>query len=123
MQTNGIKVVRKGGGRVHRHGGRISGLVLHYDIMRPWQSPIADYGDDRSLAALSAADAITMVELRPDPASLAAQLTARARGGAIRRRNGRRGSESVRSQRFGRRRGEFRGSGPATLHRAPRLSA
>ena len=81
MQTNGIKVVRKGGGRVHRHGGRISGLVLHYDIMRPWQSPIADYGDDRSLAALSAADAITMVELRPDPASLAAQLTARARGG------------------------------------------
>jgi hypothetical protein len=81
MQTNGLKIVRNARRCTGNRAGLLAGLVLHYDIMRPWESRIGDYPRDRALRLLALAERVTLIELRPDAETLAVQLTARARGG------------------------------------------
>lgn len=73
-QTNGRRIMR---GAQPEEPGVIPGLVLHYDFMRLFETPIGSYAEDPDLAALRTADEITVVVLRADAVRLAAQLAAR----------------------------------------------
>lgn len=77
-QTNGRRIVGGGGSRGRpRLAREPDGLVLHYDFLRPFETSIAGYADDQALAALAAADAITIVTLHAAPERLAEALAAR----------------------------------------------
>jgi hypothetical protein len=75
-QTNGRRVIR---GTLRPLGTppMLQGLVLHYDVMRPFETALSDYGDDRSLAVLGAAEKITLVVVRASGDQLARQVVGR----------------------------------------------
>jgi hypothetical protein len=53
------------------------GLVLHYDILRPFQTALTSYGDDPALAALHHARVVTVVALSDSGERLADRLAQR----------------------------------------------
>ena len=94
-QTNGFGI-RGRAGAVRDEAGRLmlEGVVLHYDIMRVFETMIDRYEDDPALVGLSLADDISVVLIRapvetlvrqvhqkpPDPGRMAAALKAVERG-------------------------------------------
>jgi hypothetical protein len=74
-QTNGRRIMH--GALEQEPGGIVPGLVLHYDFMRLFETPIEGYADDPDLGPLRAADEVTVVVLRAEAARLADQLAAR----------------------------------------------
>lgn len=71
-QTNGRRIVHR---RREEHGSAAeSGVVFHYDIMRPFESAIRDYGDDPDLSPLRRAGSVTLVLIRPAAEDLARRL-------------------------------------------------
>lgn len=54
-----------------------SNFVLHYDVMRTFDTTIADYASDPDLLLLSRAREVTVVFLAASPESLVAQLKTR----------------------------------------------
>jgi hypothetical protein len=75
-QTNGRRMVQ-GPLRPVGNPPRIEGLVLHYDILRPFETALSDYREDRSLAVLGAAERIAVVVLRAPGGQLARQIVTR----------------------------------------------
>lgn len=56
------------------HQDWLEGLVLHYDILRPYRSGTHSYQRDQALDLLMCAEKLTVVNLRPDNAQLCRQL-------------------------------------------------
>ena len=52
----------------------VEGIALHYDIMRVWDTLVEDYSRDPALLALSLADVVTVVTIRPSDERLARQI-------------------------------------------------
>ncbi len=78
-QTNGRRIISGGSGSRGRPrvGPQPDGLVLHYDFMRAFETPVADYAEDRALAALALAEAVTVIALHAPPERLADELARR----------------------------------------------
>jgi hypothetical protein len=77
-QTNGYRIRGRATEEAGENGGKvIDGLVLHYDIMRVVGTSIENYADDATLAALSQADQISAVLIRPPHACLLHQIAAK----------------------------------------------
>ena len=78
-QTNGRRMVRRRLAALPAPAAeaRLEGLVLHYDILRPFQTAIADYDADASLAVLGWADEVSVAMVTMPREDLAARLAAR----------------------------------------------
>lgn len=83
--TNGSSI-RDAKGETEGDYLRLTGVVLHYDIMRVFETRVEDYGDDPALAGLTKADTITVVLIRPPAEDLATQIARKARRRSLMRR-------------------------------------
>ena len=63
----------------------VRGLVLHYDIMRIFETRISGYAEDPALATLAKAAAITAVIVRPSDQQLARHAAQKSKRGRITR--------------------------------------
>jgi hypothetical protein len=77
IQTNGRRLVRQARtGRYRQTTTDMPGIVMHYDIMRPYEKGwFDDYPDDPALKLLSMADQVTVIVLKPSVQRLTAQLS------------------------------------------------
>jgi hypothetical protein len=76
-QTNGRRIQRGRLPRRTRGRGPIEGLVLHYDILRPFRTAVSDYATDPALTMLRTAEAVMIIAMVAPNARLADQLAAR----------------------------------------------
>lgn len=79
QRTSGNELSRKGLARVRQARGRTPGLVVHYDIMRPFSRRFEEYASDPAIKALTEAGAaLTVLTLEPTREALLEQFLKRA---------------------------------------------
>jgi hypothetical protein len=79
QRTSGNELSRKGLARVRAGRGRTAGLVIHYDIMRPYARRFEHYANDPPIKELTAAGAaLTVMTLAPNREVLLEQFLKRA---------------------------------------------
>ena len=75
QRTSGNELSRKGLARVRQARGRTPGLVVHYDIMRPFSRRFEEYASDPAIKALTEAGAaLTVLTLEPTREALLEQF-------------------------------------------------
>ena len=77
LQTNGFKIISNWN-RFRLTGSReLTGAVLHYDILRPFDSQIESYDNDGALRLARVAKIISVVNIQSNPQLLASQISER----------------------------------------------
>jgi hypothetical protein len=79
QRTSGNELSREGLARVRARRGRTAGIVVHYDIMRPFTKRFGHYANDPAMKQLTASGAaLTVITLAPDRELLLEQFIKRA---------------------------------------------
>jgi len=79
QRTSGNELSRKGLAEIRRARARTPGLVVHYDIMRPFSRRFEHYANDPAIKALTEAGAaLTVLTLEPSREALLEQFLKRA---------------------------------------------
>ena len=79
QRTSGNELSREGLARIRARRARTQGLVVHYDIMRPFAKRFEHYANDPAIKELTASGAaLTVLTLAPNREVLLEQFLKRA---------------------------------------------